>query len=193
MSDFTLDYIPLLDDDDIDDDSVTMAVKKEIEREMAKIANTKQLHIKVVEQFPDGNIVLPYDIPITSKGMGIPSLAQKYTSFNGGSMMTKEDKLKLLASYSMLRSRSLDILQHNSNLVGNQWIMKLDQLERLNKQADSELNLKRRRIDELLEIRKRRCLEFKPINEFMRNRWNEKIDELIVVGVQLAERQLQKD
>ncbi|VEU23881.1 DEKNAAC104974 [Brettanomyces naardenensis] len=184
----TLDYIPYLDDGVEVDSSVELQVQEEMNG-----TNTDELHPYVVSKFPDITREHPLDIPITRDGMGMERLASRYTSVEGDSKLKKEDKLKLLTSYSMLRSRTLEVFDRNMTSIENEWLVSLDELERLNDRADLEIGRKRKQIDDLFASRKKRCLEFSPINDFLRNRWNDKIDELINVGVQVAERELEKE
>ncbi len=190
----TLDYIPFLDNgSDQDSDSVKAhsIVKKRIDQELSKI-DSKNLHPLVSKLFPLKKRTYPLSILDEKEELNKNKLSQRYTSINSDSKYTQQEKLKLLTGYTLMRSRCLDIVNRNLPIVQNEWIINNENWVQAEKLVEDEISTKRKRIEHASAERKKRCLDFKPVSDFLRNRWNEKIDELISVGVLLSQKQLEE-
>ena len=190
----TLDYIPFLDtiaEEEDDSGNILKTVKLKIDQELSK-TDTEKLHPLVSLQFPQKKWKHPLRIPSETEVPSKFKLSQRYTSIKGDSKYSQEEKLKLLTGYTLMRSRCLDIVNRNLPLVQNEWIVNNESWTQLEKSLDDEINTKRKRMQYTTSERKRRCLDFKPVNDFLQNRWNEKVDELISVGVLLSEKELEE-
>lgn len=114
------------------------------------------------------------------------SLAEKYTSQDGLD-------LQLLASHSQLRmarnSVLAELLLGDSTRPETQSFGNLLQLEAADARATQELlqqslSKKRKLLQQVAEQRKRQILDFKPVDDFLNNRWNEKLNELTQLQIE---------
>lgn len=78
----------------------------------------------------------------------------------------------------------------NSSIVNNLIYLELNNLKSFDESLSLDLESKKRKLNDIKIQRKRNCLEFKPINNFLINRWNEKIDEFVDVGIELLKTKL---
>lgn len=161
------------------DESVKDEVKEKVEEEMKSI-DTNKTHPYVLEKYPKVSTSHPLKLG-TNSGK---KLVDRYKNLQSDDEFSSEDKLKILGSYTMMRSRNLKMLNRNRMIVENGWLIKNDQLEQMNATVDKQISDRKRQIEQVFDSRKRKCLEFKPVEEFLSNRWDEKIDELIGIGIE---------
>ncbi|ODV97355.1 hypothetical protein PACTADRAFT_49084 [Pachysolen tannophilus NRRL Y-2460] len=91
-------------------------------------------------------------------------------------------KLYTSLAHSMLRQRSLTISNFNNDIiVKNKWLLYNNQLSCYNSILKKELNKKRKAIDDINEQRKKLQLNYKPLDEYLQNKWREEIKACVDV------------
>lgn len=173
-----MDFIPTIDRTDLDDHFLKL-INNEIDKELSLI-DTNILHKRISYNHNDSlsehNSKL---LPISENGLK-PfmeyDLKDKYTGNNNNI------DLKLLASYSSLRNlrnNQINQIVSNSQVIDNLLIIESHQLKHKLDELDNLLSKKRKILDDVSKKRKKQSIDFKPINDFLYNRWNEKINQLI--------------
>lgn len=193
-----MEYIPGLDgkagasadaDADADADAELAAhVQRLIDRELDSI-DTSVPHPGLLESHAAAAGGPSSLLPRSADGLApfMPvSLAEKYTSQDGLD-------LQLLASHSQLRmarnSVLAELLLGDSTRSETQSFGNLLQLEAADARATQELlqqslSKKRKLLQQVAEQRKRQILDFKPVDDFLNNRWNEKLNELTQLQIE---------
>lgn len=182
-----MDYIPGIDSNinsisnsiNPKDSYLVDHIKNLIDSELKKI-DTSKLHPSIKINQNTNSI-----IPISENGIKPfmeKDLSEKYTK------TSTIDDLKLLASYSQLRlikDKTIDSITNNNFLLEN--LLLLESQEKVNELNELKeiLNKKRKSLDELSDNRRKQIKSFKPVNDFLYNRWNEKINELIQLELEL--------
>lgn len=96
-----------------------------------------------------------------------------------------DDNLYTSLSYSILQDRNLSLIRQNNSqfdLLQNQHLNELSQLE---DDYRNELHTKRQRIDEVNVIRKKRqVVDFKPVNDYLNDRWKDGIKSVVDLGIE---------
>lgn len=184
----TLDYIAHLDDPETG--QIDSEVNRQVEEELAKV-DTTQIHPLVKAKFPLVVLEQPVKMVVSERGLGMDSLGKKYTDLEATKTMGKAEKMQLLASYSMLRSRKLELFNRYEGLIASQWADRVGDLKQLDAELDEQINKRQLDLEDVEEQRKRRCLEFEPVYEFMKGRWKDKVEELVELGVEAAQRELE--
>lgn len=113
------------------------------------------------------------------------SLADKYTSAEGLD-------LQLLASHSQLRMARNAVLEQLVLAEGTPERHRFDNLLQLEAsrlragraELGQTLSRKRRQLEEITERRKRQTADYRPVDEFLRNRWKEKVNELALMQIE---------
>lgn len=117
-------------------------------------------------------------LPLSSNGFGMTPISEKYTS-NGVDY-------ELIASYSQLRylrSTSMHSIINNTQSLNNLLTLEHNDLQNNNKDLSTLLNKKRAAVDELKSNRQKQIKSFHPINNFLLNRWNEKVNQLLDIEI----------
>lgn len=161
-----MDYVPNVDPEDPD---LKESIKLLVDEQLSKI-DTSKPHPGL------STVDIPHDddlLPLSETGMNMPKMSNKYT-------VNPENNLELLAAHSELR------LLRNKSLekFSDQAIRHLLLLESLDFQKSNNTHQKilqdKNRIIKTLKMKRRNQLSnFQPINTFLVNRYNEKINELI--------------
>ncbi|KAG0681651.1 hypothetical protein C6P40_004147 [Pichia californica] len=185
-----MDYIPGLDTRDnvstTKDKILTQHINNLVDNELSKL-DTSILHpsMSSLRIFSTGenDSILPRSNEGIKPFMST-NLSSKYTS----SSSSIQD-LKLLASHSQLRfMRNNTINQLTStenNPLNNLIALESSSLDLQKSNLQSQLSKKRKSLEQISNQRKKQIKDFKPINDFLYNRWNEKINELIQLQIQL--------
>lgn len=104
-----------------------------------------------------------------------PNLSAKYTS--------SSPDLVLLTAHSQLRIQRNISLNRSIGNLNNLTLLHSIDLSNVNKSLDLQIAKKRKLLDDTKATRKKRLHDFKPINNFLNNRWNEKINQLIELSL----------
>lgn len=177
----TMDYVPAIDTQPDENDPVRIQVLASIQTELAQ-TDTTLLHPSINT---DISLALQNDkiLPISASGMNMDTkLSNKYTN-------TPLD-LQLIASHSylrLLRDTSVNNLvkSFSKSNISNLLLLESIELQSNLESNKSLLDRKRKHLDDLIQKRKKQALDFTPINDFLDNRWNEKVNELIQLQLQL--------
>lgn len=110
----------------------------------------------------------------------------RYTEFGSGDDIRYSEMYTAL-SYSMLRERSSLLMAQNAPQLRENQRAHLASLSELDKVYQEEANLKRQRVDEINEERKRRQVEFEPVNGYLEQRWHDGIRSMVDLGIQRAQ------
>lgn len=87
-------------------------------------------------------------------------------------------------AYSVLRERNASLAVQNDESVDHIREAHLDSLLKLELLYSAELEKKRQRIEEINEGRKKRQIEFQPVNEYLDEKWHDGINSMIDMGIQ---------
>ncbi|GME77756.1 unnamed protein product [Ambrosiozyma monospora] len=179
-----LDYLPYIDKHHITKEA-EQVIRKRMEEEFHKI-DTSTIHPIVSTKYPDiqQNINVK---PCDEKNIG-----DKYSNIMNESNEIDEQKLTIMASYSLQRESNLEVYTEMKNSIDGEWKIYNKQLDALKNKLDDEIVSKKRKIDELKIERKTESQQFKQVNDFLTDKWVSKNKELVDIGVEYAKQELQK-
>ncbi|ODV82956.1 hypothetical protein CANARDRAFT_204072 [[Candida] arabinofermentans NRRL YB-2248] len=124
---------------------------------------------------------------------------------------SNNDRLKIALSYSQMRYRTLLLNQFNdadkrikltmsqqmndnqsnvNTINENKKLIQLDNLKQFKNDLINVNNLQKRKIETIMNSRKKICLDNQPVFNYLQEKWNDKLNEVVDLGVTLAEREL---
>lgn len=185
-----MEYIPGLDasDNGDADAELTKHVLGLVARELAAVDTTvPHALLPVLPEAVAGTSVMPVSATGLRPFMAA-SLGEKYTS-------PESLDLPLLASYSQLRMARNAVLEQlllGDRAGGTAEAHSFDNLLQLEAadlkagkgELERTLSKKRRLLEETAERRKRQTADYRPVDEFLSNRWNEKVNELLQLQIE---------
>ncbi|PVH21113.1 hypothetical protein CXQ85_000078 [Candidozyma haemuli] len=86
-------------------------------------------------------------------------------------------------AYSMLRERNASLALQNDESVNSIRNTHLDSLSKTESSYQNELERKRQRVEEINEARKKRQIDFQPVNEYLEEKWHDGINSMIDMGI----------
>ncbi|GMG26259.1 unnamed protein product [Ambrosiozyma monospora] len=178
-----LDYLPYIDKHHITKEA-EQVIRKRMDEEFQKI-DTSTTHPLVSTKYPD--IQQNENIKPCEKNIG-----DKYSSIMNESNEIDEQKLMIMASYSLQRESNLEVYTEMKNSIDGEWKIYNKQLDALRNKLDAEILLRKRKIDDLNIERKTESQQFKQIIDFLTDKWISKNKELVNIGVEYAKQELQK-
>ncbi|KAH3669061.1 hypothetical protein OGAPHI_001657 [Ogataea philodendri] len=177
------DYLPYIDPEPSND--VLAVVDDLIQEELMKF-NLNQLHPKLAN---DPSCIGDEDrsLPVTEDGVGGISLSNYSNLLNEQNELDIK-KMKTALSYSQLRYRTLVLnTQENAQETNkNKWMVHLDNLKQHQDALERTIERKKRQREQVNGERKRQCTQFEPLNDYLKTRWSEKLEELVDIGVEAA-------
>lgn len=136
--------------------------------------DTDRLHPQVQETCRHNDKLLP----LSEKGLDMSPLSEKYTGGSQGDV-----NLLLLASHSALRLQRNalihSVITENPLLVDKHRYLQRRELESIYEELEKRASARKGELTVLENDRKQQLVEFAPINNFLTNRWNEKLNEKI--------------
>jgi hypothetical protein len=182
-----MDYIPSIDIDVSSEQysALNDSIIAQIDNELNKI-DTSILHPSIPNSLISHNDTL---LPLSDKGLRPymkNNLADKYIGINGIpnlTLLTSHSQLRILRNNAI--KINLNYIDNNSNILNNLLILESEFLKSKLTSLNSSISKKRKLLDNIIDERKRQRKNFKPINDFLNNRWNEKINELAELQLRL--------
>lgn len=181
-----MDYIPSIDSYG-SDEAVALKIKEDIETELSRM-DTDVLHPSLAKN--NSTVYNQDDLPNEQRILPLSSaglkpfmdydLSDRYTGKAKDKVGIDVD-LKLLASYSqlrLLRNKALHNQVANSEYVKNLLLLESRDMSMELDHLESKIVTKRKLFAQAKSSRKKQAKDFKPINDFLGNRWTEKINEL---------------
>lgn len=110
----------------------------------------------------------------------------RYSDFTSSSNeMVNFDRMYTAYSYRLLHQRNMKNLLENIHKVRTSSRLHIQELEGIRDEYKSSLSRKRKDIQNLNSERKRRQVErFKPLGDFLANKWKETMKSLVDLGIQ---------
>ncbi|CDK27357.1 unnamed protein product [Kuraishia capsulata CBS 1993] len=198
MAEIRYELLPYIDAEPAEEDM--LVVEQSIRKELVGM-DTSSLHPEVSESKATkfGSMIESHlDQLITSEqkkefldnGLGGVDLS-KYSRLTSDTDDSQYDleKLQMALSYTQMRNRSLTVMMAYGK---NKWLVANDELERENESLEAALSTKREQIDEINRERKRRQLDYKPVKEYLEERWSQAVRDCVEVGVECARVELER-
>lgn len=110
----------------------------------------------------------------------------RYTDFEGENGVDY-NRVYTTLSYSIMRERSASLMSQNQQQLENMQRAHSSSLSELDNVYLAEVGRKRLRVDEINEIRKKRQLEFEPMNRYLEQRFDEGVNSMIDLGIESLE------
>lgn len=110
----------------------------------------------------------------------------RYAEFGHGDEVHYSEMYTAL-SYSMLRERNSLLTAQNARQLRENQRAHLASLSELDRVYQEDADRKRQRVDEANEERKRRQLDFEPVNGYLEQRWHDGIRSMVDLGIQRAQ------
>lgn len=109
----------------------------------------------------------------------------RYSEFDNDEGDIHYDKIYTTLSYSVLQSRNLALHEQNHQQISNLQNSHMEAVSEMNEQSNERLHEKRQRIDDINVIRKKRQLvDFKPVNDYLNDRWKDGIKSVVDLGME---------
>lgn len=97
---------------------------------------------------------------------------------------TNQDRMYTALAYSMLRERNSRLALQNDGSMSSIREAHLELLLKTELLYRNELERKRRQVEDINDIRKKRQIDFQPINEHLEEKWHDGINSMIDMGIQ---------
>lgn len=117
----------------------------------------------------------------------------RYSNFNDDGLNDNDDdninynNLYSTLSYSMLHERNLTLMNENNEQLAQLEQNHLSQLSDLKEDQHEQLTRKRQQIEDINVIRKKRqVVDFKPVNDYLNDRWKDGIKSVVDLGIESA-------
>ena len=110
----------------------------------------------------------------------------RYSEFStSANELINYDRMYTAYSYTLLHQRNMKILLENIHKARASSQLHLQELEAIRDEYDTNLSRKRKEIQDLNNERKRRQVEqFKPLGDFLENKWKGTLKSLVDLGIQ---------
>lgn len=147
--------------------------------------------LQEIERYEEEHIEDTHEEMLENNNHGLPQIVRggidmsRYSEFTDSNGQIQYDNLYSTLSYAILQGRNLDMVSdHQEDLLRAQQLH-LQNLQGVQAQVESTLERKRERVDEVNEQRKRRQLvDFKPVNDYLQERWKDGIRSVIDLGIE---------
>lgn len=107
----------------------------------------------------------------------------RYSEFDNDGI--QYDNLHTTLSYSLLQSRNLALHEQNHHQLAGLQNSHVEAVGELDEQYSEQLRQKRQRIDDVNVIRKKRqVVDFKPVNDYLNDRWKDGIKSVVDLGME---------
>lgn len=125
------------------------------------------------------------NIGIIENGIDMSRYSQFTAKNESGKETILYDNMYSTLSYSLLQNRNLSLLSQNEDQIRNLQLQHLNNLTVIEEEYTNDLHQKRQRIDDVNTTRKRRQVEdFKPVNDYLNDRWKEGIKSVVDLGIE---------
>lgn len=109
----------------------------------------------------------------------------RYSEFDNDEGDIHYDRIYTTLSYSILQSRNLALHEQNHQQISNLQNSHIEAVSAITEQSNERLHEKRQRIDDINIIRKKRQLvDFKPVNDYLNDRWKDGIKSVVDLGME---------
>lgn len=113
----------------------------------------------------------------------------KYSEFTStdasGRKNIHYDNLYATLSYSSLQNRNLSLLSQNEEQIRQLQEHHLNDLSVIEEQYKEDLHKKRQSIEDINVLRKKRqVVDFKPVNDYLNDRWKDGIKTVVELGIE---------
>ena len=201
---YVVDYLPYIDDEvtDLEKELAENLVQEEFSKLDKKTLNSIHKRVKQIGTYQ--NETPKYKSSLLTQAAGDDKFKSKIENGEGiggidltmyskvfnddGSL--NEDLYNITLNCTLMRQRSLELLQKYGK---NQYLIFNDNLENSNKLLEIEIDKKRKQIDEVNQERKRICTDFKPMNDYLKDKWKDSLNNLITTSVECARLQLENE
>lgn len=141
--------------------------------------------IERYEQEQDDEDIDETNAKILQDGIDMTKYSE-FTSTNAsGGEDIRYDNLYATLSYSLLQNRDLSLLSQNEQQLEQLQEHHISNLATIEEEYKQDLSNKRQRIEEINVLRKRRqVVDFKPVNDYLNDRWKDGIKSVVELGVE---------
>lgn len=201
---YVVDYLPYIDDEitELEKEIAESLVQEEFSKLDKNILNSTHKRVSQICTYQDKTSKYNSSLLLQAseddkfkseiengEGIGGIDLTMYSKVFNDDGTLN-EELYNITLNCTLMRQRSLEILQKYGK---NQYLIFNDNLDNSNKLLEIEIDKKRKQIDEINQERKRICTDFKPMNDYLKDKWKDSLNNLITTSVECARIQLENE